>query len=275
MQLIFDFDGTITEKDTISELANAGLEFQKTQRGNDLGATWDGVVKAYLDDYQNHKESYTPGEEDRRSVQDEVDYLAGLRSVESASLDRVDSSGVFAGLTPTGLFQMGVDALESKKVIIREGFREIIDLAREQGWVVGIISANWSTSFIRGVLHQYSIPIVSNEVGGSDGKIRGPQCLDGRLSASAGKLEALRHEFADASGGRTLYFGDSATDLDCVLRGGVVISRDESCSLIRTLRRIGFETPHVKSYGNDPKQPDVYWASDFREVIESGLLRED
>ena len=269
MHLVFDFDGTITEKDTISDLANAGLDFQKIQQGYDLKATWDGVVNAYLDDCKQYKENYFPKEDDRRAVQDEVDFLGGLRTVESASLERVESSGLFAGLEPIGLFQMGVDAIESKKVAIREGFREIVELASQRGWTVGVISVNWSRSFIRGVLHQFDLHVIANEIS-NDGKIHGPDFLGRRLTNSAGKLEALRHEFAP-NGEKTIYFGDSPTDLECLLKGGVVIADNDSCSLIQALRRIGFEAPHVDSHKDD-SQGDIFWATNFRQVIDSGLL---
>lgn len=269
MRLIFDFDGTITEKDTIGDLANAGLDFQRTQHGHDLAPQWDQVVKAYIDDCQQYKTSYPVKEDDRRSVAEEVEFLAGLRNVEKASLARVEGSGVFAGLQHAGLFQMGVNAVESRKIVIREGFKDVVELAERRGWGLGIISVNWSRSFIRGVLHQFNIPIITNEIS-PDANIHGPEFLGQPLTNSAGKLRCLEHEFK-RDGEKTLYFGDSTTDLECLLRGGIVLADNYESSLIRTLRRLRFTVSDIASHGTGGRT-NFYWARNFREILDSGIL---
>jgi 2-hydroxy-3-keto-5-methylthiopentenyl-1-phosphate phosphatase len=270
MQLIFDFDGTITQQDTISELASAAIAFQHAQRGQDLRATWDQVVQDYLSDYQHHKENYQPKDEERREVAQEITFLNSLQPIEQASLRRVQASGVFDGLEQMGLFEMGVSAIESKKIKIREGFKELTKLAERNGWGLGVISVNWSRSFIRGVLHQFSIPIVANEVS-SDGRICGPDFLDEQLTNSAGKLSALKHEFR-AGDESILYFGDSPTDLECLLaHKGLVISSNVDSTLMRTMRRLSIPVQHVETYNKEANN-SVYWAMDFQEVIGSGLL---
>merc|ERR1712054_278098 len=268
MRLIFDFDGTITQQDTISELAGAAVAFQHTQRGQDLQATWDQLVRHYLTDYQQYKDKYEPKEEERREVAQEIEFLNGLRPLEQASLQRVQASGVFDGLQHMGLFEMGVCAVESKKVEIREGFKAATKMAQDNGWPLGVISVNWSRSFIRGVLHQFSMPIVANEVA-SDGRIEGPEFLGEQLTNSAGKLSALQHEFGgdDES---ILYFGDSSTDLECILahKGVVIADNDGDSSLIRTLQRLSIPVPHVETYDR-AANASVHWARNFQEVIAS------
>lgn len=270
MRLIFDFDGTITECDTIGDLASAGVDFQRTQHGHNLSAQWDHVVKAYMDDYQRYKDSYPVREEDRHSVQEEVEFLAGLRTVERSSLARVEACGVFSGLQETDLFQMGVDAVESRNIVIREGFKDLVELAEQRGWGLGVISVNWSRSFIRGVLHRFSIPVVTNEIS-QDGEVQGPKFLGQPMTSSAGKLRCLEHEFA-GDGDETLYFGDSTTDLECLLRNGIVLSNNDGSSLIRTLRRLGFTVSHTASYGTGDQPANFYWARNFREILDSGIL---
>jgi phosphoserine phosphatase len=279
MRLIFDFDGTITQADTIGDLAHAGIDFQR-RHGHDLTSRWDHVVQAYTDDCKHYKDKYPTKEEDRRSVLEEVEYLAGLENVEKASLARVEESGIFAGLEHRGLFQMGVDAIESKKIALRDGFREVLDHAGRQGWTVGVISVNWSRSFIRGVLHHFGIPvIVANEIS-PDGKIHGPDYLGKALTNSAGKLHVLESEFEaqlqspDYGGNytRTLYFGDSSTDLECLLHdGGIIISDEDDSSLIRTIRRLGYTVSHTSARKTGDRS-DFHWARNFREVLDSGFL---
>lgn len=265
MRLIFDFDGTITEKDTISTFAQAALAYQADSHGKDLSDEWKSVVKAYMDDFQQYKDTYYPPEDQRTSVADEVKFLSGSEHVETTSLDRVDASGVFSGLEERRLFQFGVDAVQSEKVIIREGFEDLIQLAGQRSWGLGIISVNWSASFITGVLINCNFPIVSNNISKA-GRIIGPNFLGHRLTNSSGKLAALRHHFTP-KGEQTIYFGDSITDLECILQGGIAIGKQDS-ELIRALRRIGFPVPHV----GEVQEANIFWARGLREVLDSDVL---
>lgn len=268
MYLVLDFDGTITRNDTIAVLAQAALDFHKERQGLDLGAKWRQVVQAYLHNYQTYKVDYETNESDRRSPAQELRFLAGLGNVEKASLARVKSSGVFSGLERHHLFQMGVDAVQRGDVVVRDGFGELLALAGQNGWEVSIISVNWSRAFIEGVLHPHSIKVLSNDIS-SDGTIEGPRSLGRQLTTSFDKAEALKNLAGNK--GKMLYFGDSATDLECLLQGGVVISTDETSTLLQTLRRVGIQVPHV---ANPQNGADIVWAHDFREVLDSDFLHE-
>ncbi|KAI9172156.1 CTO1 family protein C17G9.12c [Paramyrothecium foliicola] len=270
MHLIFDFDGTITEKDTIGELASAAIAFQKSRGTGDLQETWDQVVKSYVDDWVKYKDTYYIPEHARLSLDNEVEFLRGMKDAEETSLERIQSSGVFSGLETSQLFEMGADAVKSGKIFIRDGFKELVELARRQNWKVAVISVNWSAAFIRGVLQPIDIPVVANEVSGS-GKVEGPAFLGGTMTNSEDKLRCLEHILESQGGDKTkmLYFGDSTTDMECLLCGGVAISADETCSLIKTLRRVGSPVPHIEGA---PSRAAVSWARDFYEVLKSGRL---
>lgn len=273
MHLIFDFDGTITRKDTISELVASAINRLPTRRHHGLQVAWDKVVQDYLADYKHYATSHRPVEAERTSVAQEVRFLAGMKRVEEASLDRVGSSGVFAGLKPEELYRMGVDAVDNGRVVIRDGFKEIVELAGQRGWQTDIISVNWSSAFIRGVLHPHRIYVTANDAS-TDGRIHGPERMDSRLTTSPDKLQALIHVAAAAGApGRVLYFGDSATDMECLLRqGGVAIAADEESSLLQTLRRVGVEVPHAGR--RQDGRANICWARDFGEVLASELLQE-
>ncbi|PNY23737.1 Uncharacterized protein TCAP_06342 [Tolypocladium capitatum] len=271
MHLVFDFDGTITQKDTISELVASAVNKPPTSRQHGLQTAWGRVVEDYLADYKQYTANHRPSEAERTSVAQEVRFLAGMKRVEEASLDRVGRSGVFAGLKPDDLYQAGVDAAEAGRVEIRDGFREIVELAGQRGWQTDIISVNWSSAFIRGVLHPYSIPITANGTS-TDGHIHGPESLDSRLTTSTDKLKALNHVAAGTQD-RVVYFGDSTTDMECLLhQDGVVIAADEESSLPQTLRRVGVEVPHVGKRRD--ARANVCWARDFGEVLASETLEE-
>ncbi|KAK5990939.1 hypothetical protein PT974_09214 [Cladobotryum mycophilum] len=247
MHLILDFDGTITVKDTVGELAQAAIAFQKHHRGIDLQGQWDKVVQDYLKDLKSYNARYSPPEGDRQDISEELCYLSGLDGIENASLDRVERSGAFSGLKRENLFEMGVDKITRGSIVIREGLDEMLQLASQQEWTVDIISVNWSKAFIEGVLHNfrhYSISVLANEVTEA-GKINGPQFLGRRLTTSLDKAACLAHQVAGYSG-TTIYFGDSTTDLECLLhQRGIVIAADEKSSLMQTLCRIGIPVPHA------------------------------
>lgn len=274
MNLIFDFDGTITVKDTIFQLAQAAIDFQRSTNQQDLQPAWDAIVKAYGDDHKSFASSYTPPERERRLPQDELVYLSSLKDTENASLDRVDQSGLFSGLTAQHLFQMGRDQVSSGAVAIRDGFVDVVQLARQRGWHVGVLSVNWSRAFIEGVLHPVDVRVITNQIA-ADGTIQGPDGFNHgvRLTTARDKAASLRQLIAEAehSSNPTVYFGDSTTDMECLLAHyGVVISADAQSSLMQTLDRVGVRVPHVDSRPQDGA--NIVWARDFREILQNQTL---
>ncbi|CAM1507086.1 Fc.00g067270.m01.CDS01 [Cosmosporella sp. VM-42] len=265
MHLVFDFDGTITHEDTISELARSALAFQKSN-GQDLEAEWEEVVQEYVNDLKRYHREYPVPEDERTSVGEELKFLSGLKEVEEMSLGRVSRSGVFKGLEEGLLRKAGTEAVQSGRVRIRDGFEEVLSLAERKGWSVGVISVNWSRSFIQGVLEPHNLDIMANELS-QDGEIEGPEFLGCMLSNGCEKRQALRHITGEKQD-KVLYFGDSTTDMECLIAGGVVISDKPESLLWQTMKRVGIELPHV----GEREDEKVSWARNFREVLESGLL---
>ena len=274
MKLLFDFDGTITQKDTISTLAQSAINVHKERDGIDLNDTWSQIVKAYMDDLKECQEGYEPAEDDRHSMEEEARYLECSLGLELASLKRVNKSGIFKGLSRDDLFNMGVEARRTGAVSIREGFETVAALAESKGWRTGVLSVNWSRAFIEGVIHPVTMEVIANDVN-LEGTIEGP---GGPLTNSRGKVSALhsygfKQQGEDAPESRTIYFGDSPTDLESLaLLGGVAISsQEEDTALIKSLRRIGMTVPHI-SCGSDQWEHKVYWARDFAEIERCGVL---
>ncbi|KAH7326653.1 HAD-like domain-containing protein [Stachybotrys elegans] len=269
MRLLLDFDGTITKEDTIGELGQAAIQFHRQTSGQDLEPKWTQVVQHYIDGLQKYRTGYHIPECDRLSLHEELQYLEALKHMEEASLQRLEQSGIFGGLSDEKLFGMGRDAVQSGRVLLRDGFTNMMQLARERKWEVAIISVNWSRAFIRGILHPLDLPVIANEIG-QDGAVKGPQILGETMTNCTDKRDAMSRVVEQgASNMQTLYFGDSTTDMQCLLEGGIVMSNDETSSLMRTLRRIGVSVPHVGSYQQDAK---IHWARNFEEVLDSGIL---
>lgn len=273
MRLVFDFDGTITQHDTIGELAQSAIRREKHRTQRDLQPAWDDAVQKYLQDHQSYTANFTPPEPERRTVEEEERFLAGLRPIEEASLTRVSRSGLFAGLEKSDLIQMGVEAVSTGRVRITEGYQDLLEEAQRGGAKVDVLSVNWSRSFIEGVLHEHAaaVNVVANEIS-EDGSINGPSSCLPRIMTAPDKMRAFRRMIVGEHQ-QAVYFGDSATDLTCLLlcRGIVLARGKESSSLLKTLSRIGTDVPHVGS-AQDHTNKRLFWARNFREVTQSGVL---
>lgn len=273
MHLVLDFDGTITKEDTISTLANSALEFQRVHRDKDLKSKWDTAVRQYLDDLKSHEEKYPVRAEDRLTPAQEMEFMDSSIRVEQRSLERVGNSGIFEELDFDTLFQMGAEALRMGRIVLRDGFNDLCRLSGDYRFTV--ISVNWSRAFIMGVLREAGasgIFVIANEINHA-GKIEGPESLGRLLTDASGKLEILEKVvFGDP---KCMYFGDSTTDTACLIhRDGIVIrNNDDPSALISMLDRLSIAPPHVSSSGTLPRsKKELYWARDFREVLDSGVI---
>jgi HAD superfamily phosphoserine phosphatase-like hydrolase len=276
MSIFLDFDGTITVQDTIGELAKFALGV-RAEQGDDLKQEWDGVVKAYVDDYGRYVDEYQVKESDRCLPEHEVAFLREMKDVELDSLQRINGCRVFRGLSQETLRQAGRDAVKSGTVKIRPGFKQFIEARTTSGWRVWVISVNWSSAFIEGVLDSPDITVVSNHVQ-HDGSVTGPEVFKNgseprNLTNSGDKLAAMNAILGEESLGSnpSFYFGDSITDLECLLAAsyGVVMSDLEDSKLLETLRRIGNDVQHIKTRSRSETEQRLSWASTYEEVTDN------
>lgn len=301
MDIVLDFDGTITAEDSIGCLGAFAVSHQqkRCQHAVDLSSTWEQIVTGYVDDYKAHVAGYSPAEAERLTHEEERAFLRSLHQVDVKSLVRVAHSKLFEGCTEDDLFGAGQEAVRTGAVTPRHGFAEFVAAMSRSGASLSILSVNWSASFIRGVLSRCCGvvigDIVSNEIA-EEGTIggRGGRDKSGTaLMTSLHKLEALedraaaaqtRNQGTSSSSPRTtFYFGDSTTDLECLLAAdfGIVMADDETSSLLRALSRLGFHVPPVSNPIENKRelQPvagpqKLAWATSFTEVLESGFLRQ-
>lgn len=136
--LIFDFDGTITEDDTIVSVVNAALSHHKTvsspETCQSLTDAWHNVVKSYmagLDAYDRNMgptiqhDHTTPLDVARAHFSNNQ-----RRQIERASLLRVQDAGIFRGVPLEYLFRCAQEHREKEVVKLRSGFSDLIDLIR-------------------------------------------------------------------------------------------------------------------------------------------------
>ncbi|KAH8675884.1 HAD-like domain-containing protein [Xylariales sp. PMI_506] len=276
MSIFLDFDGTITAQDTIGELAKFALRVREAE-GDDLKQEWDAVVKAYVRDYGQYVDEYHTCESDRRLPEHEVQFLREMKNVELKSLERINGCQVFRGIPADRFRQAGRDAVRDGVVRIRPGFREFVDARAARGWRIWVISVNWSAAFIEGVLDCPTITVIANQVR-EDGSVVGPETIDigstaeepRNLTNSCDKIDAMRAilESEALHSKPSFYFGDSITDLECLLAAthGVIMSDKEDSKLLDTLGRIGKEVPHATRL--EPHQ-SLCWASNYHEINEN------
>lgn len=283
--IIFDFDGTITTKDTISTLAKFGIRFQK-ERGNDVNAAWDEILERYGEDYANHVETYRPVEAERKTIEQEIAYYRSLRDVETRSFKRVSTSGLFHGISREAWKDAGGEMVETGEVIVRNGFREFILKLREKETRCGVVSVNFSRFFIEGVLEASvgdravvgEIEVVAN-ISDEDGVLSGPKRRGSQVMATSdAKLSLMRAllgawEKDRGSRGKTVYVGDSGTDLECLLADevvGVVMSENGEGSLMKMLRK--YVTVEPCAEYRDGKKNILYCATDFEDLRNTPLF---
>lgn len=201
LQVIFDFDGTITTKDTIEPLVQSVISLQHPSLSpSELSQTpqaeaWSNCKSQYLADLSAHyeKEKQEPSDgvllTGPSALEREQRSLDALKDVERASVERLGESGIFKGVLRKPLREKGTAATvddpqggNDRTVVVREGFSEFvrwIERVARGEW--GVVSVNWSRDWIRGVLDAYvgniggfnGLPVMSNDISGSTGMIQG------------------------------------------------------------------------------------------------------
>lgn len=281
---ILDFDGTITTTDTISTLARFGLAHQKSH-GKDLSAAWDDIVARYGEDYSSHIKIYKPDVTQRKDLASEIAHLRSLRNIELRSFERVSKSGIFKGISREDWKEAGRKSVRDGDVVVRAGFNAFLVKVRENGRKCGIVSVNFSKSFILGVVEESareidlrSMAILANEPD-EDGILRGPVVQTGVkagpvMATSDRKLAVMKNLLSSWSVEGDVYIGDSGTDVECLMAEnmtGIVIAREGKSSLMETLQRVNVTVDHLHSY-DEFIQPALYWASDFEDMLTSPIF---
>jgi len=300
MSLIaIDFDGTITQMDTINVLAHYAVTRHDGGRAAARQA-WETILAEYVADHGRHLATYEPKAVDRTTLSQELEYLESLRPVEQASAERVAASELFRGLGDLDLERFGVEAARRGRpgidsglddgtaahdmVLPRKGFAEfIVEMGkRRPDWGLGLVSINWSRAFVEGVLKAVGVDDGKfnkriNTVRFGDGSIVRPSEMGcggatAPLMTARDKAMALANMMEQQEAQRCVYIGDSVTDISCLLESslGIVVADGPLTQLLKTLDRLGFDVPHVYEWKDGMK---LAWARDFDEILQSELLR--
>ncbi|KAJ8069612.1 hypothetical protein OCU04_000049 [Sclerotinia nivalis] len=239
---IFDFDGTITREDTCKLIANVGVAHQRVL-GNDFSRTWEDLTKPYDNERGEFIGKYfLEMPKTTAPLVFAFGVSRALKDVELRSIDRINRSGLFAGISKEEWESAGKAAVLSGDVQIRKGFIGLVEQIERRNGVWGVISGSFSKDFIKGVLEQclgkeIDIPILANSPD-ENGFIRGPLFEDTGvrtiLVSGDTKLSAMRQllkswRFDETS--QAVYYGDSDTDVECLFDTsvkGVMVGEDGS-----------------------------------------------
>jgi thiamine phosphate phosphatase / amino-HMP aminohydrolase len=299
--LILDWDGTITRKDTtrfMGQIAKNHAAKLNSSGSEETTRKWGGIIHSYADDFKAHAESYVPKSTDRTTVEEEAAWLTSLGSVEHKSIQRVEDSGIFVGVTAREVKETADQAIESGELQLRDGWSDILLHTNQtsEGSTLRILSVNWSSLFIRSCLLKASsllpgldsdsrnsmktkienLKIMANEIEGlndaqgSSGKLNKPNRSGIRTSWD--KLKVV----ANSRGTKTIYVGDSPTDFGSLLAADVGICiRDDPMEqgqkdLDDALKRVGMNiTPIAEMVGKRELKNTIYWAKDLSDVVKN------
>lgn len=200
IHLILDFDGTITQGDTTTILAEAArdrITRNPAEKWNHC-KLWEECCKQYFSEIKNHP-NIKALKEKRTTIDEEIRYQRSLRVIEEASVARVGQSGIFKGVAAWAWREAGWRECQNSRVKISSGFRVLVERVQSQGGRLGIVSVNWSQDFLRGVLGYAlggdmkadSIPVLSNRVNGKTGFVIGPKFGPVPRSGPAMKMQPV------------------------------------------------------------------------------------
>ncbi|CEP62227.1 Cto1p LALA0_S05e00716g [Lachancea lanzarotensis] len=232
--LATDFDETITDKDTISVLAELPYLYKS------YNVPWTHFLDTYkqgnqkfepaprklpiLDLWARHPDQLITAGNFDRVFRSEVEFQKSLRPIELNSIRELEAMGAFEGVTIEEVQKFS----KNRTFLLRDGFLEAWKAVAD----VHIISVNWSKIFIQSLLDSAAerrslevssmppVQIACNDLIAEEGKLSGK--FDKVVVTGFDKLEKLRMLVQNSSQKETIwYVGDSETDILPILYPGV------------------------------------------------------
>lgn len=265
-----DFDETASEAQTLPILAalaaeHAGDAQQQAARREE----WRALSEAFMREYdeaiaralQPPPPSAEPASDARAAVRPIVERLSEF---ERKAVAAVEAAGTLRGVPEAALEQAGAERVE-----LRPGFARLLRALRAAGACerAEVISVNWSAQMLRAALRRAHTEAAPREADGGGGEASAATRLhsnemplapaaDGSGPVTSGGLRSeggvhtaadkasiftrLAAEYSAAGGGlRTLYAGDSITDVEPLLAADIGVVFGSSGSLRRALAAVG------------------------------------
>ncbi|KAJ2456212.1 hypothetical protein EV183_000139 [Coemansia sp. RSA 2336] len=240
--LVLDFDQTLTSSDTLSMVA--AVAKRKYPENRDFA--W--FTEKYMEDYQRHQTQWQPRIDSEKITYEFLnEYLESLRSVETASLNRISEYGILAGVSRDELYDGG------RAVEFQPGAATAINrLMQAPNMHACVVSVNWSADFIRGalgangVLNSQSISIYCNNPEFDKRTGLSKADISPRLVVASDKTATIsnyKQEIAHKTGldPWLIYAGDSLTDLPALLLADAGLLVGQSNSVTKWCDMLGVE----------------------------------
>jgi 2-hydroxy-3-keto-5-methylthiopentenyl-1-phosphate phosphatase len=290
---IVDFDGTITERDTIGHLVNISAAGNLNTLSN-----WRALVSLYDAEFSEYFTTQVPSVNTCTLITHEKELLEGLRPIEERSLARVFDCGIFSGITGTELENGAWELIDSKQINLRPGCQSFLENVSRKGAVnkLSILSVNWSSIFVCSCIEAactrpdpdtgedkcslYTVPeVYANELAGtrfhsndrSTGEITSLHTH--KFLTGVDKLRQMKHIRDEVAAAQCVYIGDGWADLLALLEAdfGICIRDEHSMSttqqmLADALKRLEKECLHLDQWTPESASK-IWWARDFEEIM--------
>ena len=269
---ILDWDGTLTQKDTLDALVNIAAS-SKPNTNPPILDRWKSVVDAYMADYTSELEKLAPNGALPTTIEGEKKLLKAMEVVEHRSLQRVLEAQIFEGVTKEHIESGAQNAIEKGDVTLRPGVKRFLEKVQAHGDKIHILSVNWSRHFIHSCLAACGTSldtslVLANELDGIAEGASSNGRITPKIVSSSDKLRELK-KLRDTSPALIVYAGDSWPDIECLLAADVGICiRDEEMSggqgkLAERLEGLGIEVERLRE-GSE----GVVWVGGLGEVGE-------
>ncbi|KAG5356141.1 putative aminopyrimidine aminohydrolase [Yarrowia sp. B02] len=245
-----DFDDTMTAGDTLALLSECAYSIKPGFKPD-----WTFFGSAYMADYSAFKRDF--GSID--SLEKRLEFQKQLKSIEMASVHRVEKSDLYLGVSQAGI------RAQAHKVEFKDGWW---DFARKLETPIHVISVNWSDEFIRETFRAHDVTpgevmankVYMDELERGTGKLSSPE--NPGIRTSDDKLQCLKQIVnSQSEKTKSVYCGDSSTDLAALVEAdiGLIIGNEATAELLEK---------YGKEVKRDAKtlEDGLYYFDDWTEV---------
>ncbi|KAJ2029098.1 hypothetical protein IWW57_001860 [Coemansia sp. S610] len=246
--LAVDFDETLTKHCTLASVVAVAQ-----QKHHDRRSDFQWCTDEYMKDVSAYEVKWQATVRDQSSQtawsQDLLNgYLEGVLPIERASLERLSTHKILAGVSRKE-FQIGGSSVE-----LCPGAAACINrVLNDPRWRVWVVSINWSEDFIRGALEAAGVhvassafsihcnnPVFAADTGLSTGKI-GPSVVGAKDKVDL--LIRAKNYTQQEHGGVPLlvYAGDSLTDLPALILADIGLLFGNSRGVVEWCQRLGID----------------------------------
>ncbi|CAG8609781.1 10761_t:CDS:2 [Cetraspora pellucida] len=289
--LVSDFDETITQHDSICEIAKLAYEKRARQGecpllneklapdNNDAGECpppWSYFVEKYFRDRKEHIKFWNETHSER-TLQDHYEMLESLREVEKKSLNRVEKYQCLSGIHCDELFETGerIPKRDGATEVLKSFLLECVNSNISRYFY--ILSTNWSRDMLLGSLKDL-VGIKREHILSNDLVFDGTDCTTGKVQRnvlSALDKLSIFSKLKVPRGTISAYIGDSDTDLPCLR-----IIMGNNSTLSKYCTKFGIEIVEGlvgKIDTNDliisnKRNSKLFRVQSWREISDSGLL---